>query len=222
MANSHPYISGPGNIVKMITQLRKSFPAIVDSKTVKKLGFAPNNESFLISVLQFIGIIDSEGKKTDKGSKVLNFHKDEEFSKAFSELVKDAYPSLFELHGDQAWKLSSDELITFFRQNDQTGEAVGKMQANTFKTLSSLSGYSDPTEPKTYDKSKSKSASKNKTPSNNKQLQNKDGLKASGNLLTPKPDLGLSVRIEINLPADGSKETYDNIFKSIRENLLNG
>jgi hypothetical protein len=30
------------------------------------------------------------------------------------------------------------------------------------------------------------------------------------------------VRIEINLPADGDQETYDRIFKSIRENLLNG
>lgn len=35
-----------------------------------------------------------------------------------------------------------------------------------------------------------------------------------------KRDFGLSVRIEINLPADGSQETYDRIFRSIRENLL--
>ena len=27
--------------------------------------------------------------------------------------------------------------------------------------------------------------------------------------------MALTVRIEINLPANGSKETYDNIFKSI-------
>lgn len=34
-----------------------------------------------------------------------------------------------------------------------------------------------------------------------------------------KKDMALTVRIEINLPANGSKETYDNIFKSIRANL---
>ena len=33
-------------------------------------------------------------------------------------------------------------------------------------------------------------------------------------------DMALTVRIEINLPAGGSKETYDNIFKSIRANLI--
>ena len=32
---------------------------------------------------------------------------------------------------------------------------------------------------------------------------------------------GLTVRIEINLPASGDQETYDRIFKSIRDNLLN-
>lgn len=32
---------------------------------------------------------------------------------------------------------------------------------------------------------------------------------------------GLSVRVEINLPANASASTYDNIFKSIRKNLLN-
>jgi len=37
-----------------------------------------------------------------------------------------------------------------------------------------------------------------------------------------KKDFGLTVRIEINLPADGDQETYDWIFKSIRENLLDG
>ena len=35
-----------------------------------------------------------------------------------------------------------------------------------------------------------------------------------------KRDMGLTVRIEINLPPAADKETYDHIFKSIRENLI--
>ncbi len=31
----------------------------------------------------------------------------------------------------------------------------------------------------------------------------------------------LTVRMEINLPSGADAETYDNIFKSIKENLLN-
>ena len=35
-----------------------------------------------------------------------------------------------------------------------------------------------------------------------------------------RKEMALTVRIEVNLPANGSKETYDNIFKSIRANLI--
>lgn len=43
---------------------------------------------------------------------------------------------------------------------------------------------------------------------------------STGNSETSK--FGLSVRVEINLPSDATAETYDNIFKSIKKNLLNG
>jgi hypothetical protein len=36
-----------------------------------------------------------------------------------------------------------------------------------------------------------------------------------------QPDVGLTVRIEVNLPPAADQETYDRIFRSIRENLLN-
>lgn len=223
MATSHPYISGPGNITKIINQLRKSFPSLVDSGTVKKLGLASNNESSLIYILQFIGVIDAENKKTEASQKIFNLHKDEDFSKSFAELVKKSYSALFDLHSEASWTLSVDELITFFRQNDQTGDAIGRRQANTFRTLSGLSGYLELVEPKDADKPKVKSADSVKATKviPKKSMANQTGFQQPPPT-NPKSDFGLSVRIEINLPAEGTKETYDNIFKSIRENLLNG
>ncbi len=115
MTESHPYISGAGNIAQMVNQLRKTFPATIDSNTVKKLGIAPKNESYVINALQFVGIIDGEGKKTKNATTAFASHKDEDFEKHFSNLVKSSYSALFELHSDSAWTLSKDELITFFR-----------------------------------------------------------------------------------------------------------
>lgn len=225
MATTHPYISGAGNITQMVNQLRKSFPQTVNSDTVKKLGLAPNNESSVISVLQFINLLDKEGKKTSGASEVFSKHKDEDFAKAFEKLVSTAYSSLFDLHGQGTWDLSADDLITFFRQADQTGAAIGQRQAATFRVLANLSGHGDLPVPK---------AGKSKMP--NGALKAKPVAKmksapaAQTVLVTPAGQLphslggssfGLTVRVEINLPADGSKETYDNIFRSIRENLLN-
>lgn len=145
---THPYISGPGNVAQMVTQLRKSFPSSISSETVKKLGLAPNNESYVINVLQYVGVIDAEGKKTPEAAKAFSHHKDEDFSKQFATLVQKAYSSLFELHGEDAWNLDSDELITFFRQSDQTSATIGGRQAATFKVLAGLSGHGEVSEPK--------------------------------------------------------------------------
>lgn len=76
MADSHPYISGVGNIAQMVQQLRKSFPKKVTSETVKKLGIASNNESYVINALQFVGLIDPEGNQTESAKKVFSHHKD--------------------------------------------------------------------------------------------------------------------------------------------------
>ena len=224
---THPYISGAGNVAQMVTQLRKSFPSTISSETVKRLGLAPNNESYVISVLQFVGVIDSEGKRTPEAAKAFSHHKDEDFAEQFGALVQKAYSSLFELHGNDAWNLDSDELITFFRQSDQTSATIGGRQAATFKVLAGLAGHGDVPESKPKKLTKAVAAPKAAKANGAKKVQppaQPDPLPSAGAHQNHNEGtgFGLTVRVEINLPADGTKETYDNIFKSIKENLLGG
>ena len=208
----------------MIGHLRKAFPKSVTAETVKRLGVAPNNESYVINALQYVGLVDEDGNKTEEAKQVFSNHKDEEFQKAFAGLVEKAYSDLFELYGERAWELESDDLITFFRSTDQTSDAIGKRQARTFQIFAGLAGHGElpagRARTSSAQKDGSGKASKKKSASGKK-----TGAKASGAGETAQEeasgkDLGLSVRIEINLPSDGDKETYDNIFKSIKENLL--
>jgi hypothetical protein len=206
----------------MINHLRRSFPSVVDAGTVKRLGLAPKNESYLINILRFIDVIDGEGKKTERASKVFNMHEDDKFQAAFSELIKKAYRSLFEDHGEGAWNLDTDALITFFRQTDESSGVVGARQATTFRTLSALAGHGEAPEVRTASPQKARAAKKTeeRTPrvSKGDQPESKQtnfGGPAMG-------QLGLSVRVEVNLPADANQETYDKIFQSIRRNLIDG
>ncbi len=221
---TYPYISGPGNVSQMIGFLRKSFPQTVTSETVKKLGLAPNNESYVINALQFVGLIDADGKKTDVAAKVFSNHKDEDFARSFAELVKRAYIGLFDLHGDGTWTLSDSDLITYFRQTDQTSAIIGGRQSGLFRIFSALAGHGDTPPAKKNSKSKvAKDRPNPKGRTSAKTSSQVQQLPAQPPVAAPHAkDFGLSVRIEINLPADGTRETYDSIFKSIRENLLNG
>lgn len=132
------------------------------------------------------------------------------------------------MHGDNAWALDSGTLITFFRQSDQTSATIGKRQAATFKVFSALSGHGELPTTRAANNSKSKKQKKY-TPKTNAHTVKSDKETSK----EPAPgssvkdgkiadNFGLSVKVEINLPSDASKETYDNIFRSIKENLING
>jgi hypothetical protein len=58
-------------------------------------------------------------------------------------LVANAYTDLFELHGEKAWGLNTNALITFFRSADETTAIVGKLQASTFQLLAAFSGHGE-------------------------------------------------------------------------------
>ncbi|MBR0994160.1 DUF5343 domain-containing protein [Bradyrhizobium japonicum] len=223
---SHPYISGPGNITSMVAYLRKNFPATVTSDTVKKLGLASNNESYVINALQFLGIINEEGKRTDKGQETFAIHDDEAFKRSFGELIKAAYKDLFDLRADEAWTMSKSELIGYFRSADKTSEVIGTRQAAVFQALRGIAGYENGAGEKAA--GTNKSAAKSTKQKNTKTEKVKASTKVAALATDPavhfkpaKKDMALTVRVEINLPAEASAETYDNIFKSIKANLLN-
>lgn len=222
MADRHPYATAPGYLTQVITQFRKSFPQTVNADTLKKLGFAPNNESYILNILRFLELIDQDGKRTEFGQKIFTLHDNDTFAEEFGKRVTGSYSDLFELHGDDAWNLDVNGLMTFFRSADGTTERVGKLQAKTFGVLASFSGHGESSEKITV--TKQTSAPKVKP---QKKVLPKSEPKSETSVITQpsndidkKRDFGLTVRIEINLPATGDKDTYDLIFKSIRENLL--
>lgn len=228
MAEKHPYSpAGGGGIASTILQLRKSFPVKVTSETLKKLGIASNSESYVINILRFIGVIDPQGGKTREATEVFSKHNDADFQQGFDKMISAAYAELFKLHGDSAWGLPLDDLINFFRTTDQTSDVTGRRQAITFQTLASLSGHGEiltPTKPKQAKEAKLKSGA-TKPPKSTKQpraeppvlMENGKGQGGNGT----QRDFGLTVRVEVNLPPAADQETYDRIFRSIRENLLN-
>jgi hypothetical protein len=221
MADKHPYTSGAGALVKAIQQLRSSLPAKIDASILKKLGIAPKNESYLINVLKFLNIIDDDGAPTAEARATFTQHDDSAFGKKLSEMMKKSYSDIFSLHGEKAWNLDNNALVTYFRQSDQTSAVVGSRQATTFQTLAAFAGHGEVPSARQSTARKEKTvpdSTKDKLPKKPKDPKSHPsdlGTNAAKNF-------GLTVRIEINLPADGDQATYDRIFKSIRENLLNG
>lgn len=234
MADKHPYTSGPGGITQVVNQLRKSFPPTVTADTLKKLGIAPNNESYVLNILKFIGVLDAENKKAPNAASVFTKHDLSEFQEGFAELVGNAYHELFELHGPGAWNLSLNQLISFFRNHDETTDLVGRRQATTFQALARIAGKltddastapavkaPKPAKKSTANGKKAGTALPAASTSTSPILSGVTSPATAPNGSQKEAGVALTVRIEINLPAGGDESTYDAIFKSIRENLMN-
>src|SRR6266496_231157 len=226
MAMNHPYIGGGGAIIQAVNHLRRSFPASVTADTLKKLGIAPKNESYLINILRFLSIIDEEGKRTAQAAKIFNVHENAEFQTAFGQVVKAAYVDLFALHGDATWTLDLNALITVFRPADQSSGIVGRRQANTFRTLAALSGHGEASAPKLRTSTKASKGAGKPTIRSVKKVRTEPTVQLPGGATAAVDSgssaFGLTVRIEINLPADASQDAYDKIFQSVRKNLIDG
>lgn len=225
MANKFPYIASSGPLNQMVAQFKKSFPPFVDADILKKLAIAPKNESYLINILRFLALTDEENKRTASAAKVFSLHDDAQFAAGFGELVHKAYKDFFDLRGEGGWTLDQNSLISFFRQSDQSSAIVGQRQATTFQTLAVISGKREATANsslKSSSKSPSKPAAKKAKPAEAKKIDVHVGAADASGKSQLTSNVGLTVRIEVNLPSQGDQEVYDRIFKSIRANLIEG
>jgi len=223
MAVTYPYISGKSALQRAFEQFRKAFPPVIDASLLKRFGIAPANESYLINIFRFLALIDEDGKKIDANTDFF-FQSEDEFKAGLENRLSVAYADLFAERGDDAWGEGRDALATWFRVKDKTSDLIGSRQATTFLTLGAIAGHGEL--PK-VSPSAAKGSSSSKPKAHAKQ---REALDANPRQPTPQDNngragekdaaFGLTVRVEVNLPADGTAETYDAIFASIRKNLI--
>jgi hypothetical protein len=222
----HAYVVGPGGLTKAVAHLRKSFPPSVTATTLTKLGIAKNNESYVVNTLRFLGVLDDKGARTTTAQTVFSKHADPEFQEGLAAMVATAYSDLFDLHGAAAWTLPSEQLISFFRGSDNSSALVGQRQASTFQALAGLAGKAqkeaakkDPAKP-ALKKANLPTAPKPATAASNLPKLTEEPASLESGKASKTTDVGLTVRIEINLPAVADQATYDAIFASIRKNFI--
>jgi hypothetical protein len=235
---NYPYISGQGGLFATFAQLRKGFPPKVDASYLKRFNIAPANESYVISILRFLDLIDDEGNKVE--DKTHFFYGDENlFKQGLEAAMRSAYSQVFSEMGDDALDADRSRLAHWFRASDRTTELVGSRQASTFQTLASLAGHGElparatatrkgtangaaPAKKATATKKTAKNKKVLDAPAESNGSEDGGGIDGDKGQVKVKngQDVGLTVRIEVNLPPGGDADTYDAIFASIKKHLM--
>lgn len=220
---TYPYTSGQGAVTAAFAQLRSNFPSKVDSGYLQRFSIASSNESYVIGILRFIGVIDDDGGPVEEKTSIF-YGDDETFHAGLTDALRVAYSQLFGEMGDDAFTADKNALTRWFRAADRTSELVGQRQASTFQTLAALAGHG---EPPNAPVKKTASMPTKKTVA--KKVPAKKAAQPAAAVVNPPAQtvsegattsVGLTVRIEVNLPAGGDATTYDNIFASIKKHLM--
>jgi hypothetical protein len=220
MAAQNPYVPSSGILVQTFSQFRKMLPAKIDADTLKKLSLAPKNEAAVLNVLRHLKFIDEGNKKTALATGIFAQQNDVDFQSGLATAVKDSYSNLFDTIGPNAWNAERSALIGYFRVHDETSELTATRQAVTFETLAALAGNRDGSAPNGSKPRTGGRRSVSKVSASTPQSASFERADVRSGRLNLAGGVGLTVRVEINLPAQGDQETYDRIFQSIRKNLI--
>lgn len=128
-----PY--GPtSGMLQALQLMRKSTPAKIDGNFLRMNKIAPGNEYKVVGALRFLGIINEEGRPTEK-SRLLKT-KGATFTSNLQTLVREAYASLFDhLEGNDC---SQEDIYNYFVAKEGMGTEMATKTTRFFIHLCRL------------------------------------------------------------------------------------
>ncbi|MFT6472922.1 MAG: hypothetical protein ACJA1G_001232 [Qipengyuania sp.] len=202
-----PYTQNTGNLTSLISQIGKN--GVPDKLTTKDLpvwGFKSSNDRSILSVLRFIGFLDSSGAPTDLWREART-----KPDVAVGKGVREGYKSLFQTFPD-AERKDSEALTNFFKAKTDVGDAAIRMMVGTFKALAQYGDYSS---------KPSVAAAPAPSANSDTDMPVQSPLIATA-LPTSNAGVSVNLNIELALPADETGKVYDAFFKAMKKHLLDG
>ena len=139
MADKFAYTTVPNSLREFIKGIpNRSKPDKITVRYLKQLDFKSSNDATIITVLKFVGLLESGGAPTDAYSQYLNKDKG---PIVLAEQIRKSYSPLFKLYPSPHTQ-SDSALQNFFREATGLGaKAVNAMTA-TFKVLCEYADFS--------------------------------------------------------------------------------
>ena len=118
-------------MLQALQLMRKSTPHRVDGNFLRLNKIAPGNEYKVVGALRFLGIIDDEGRPTER-SRVLKT-KGSTFVAALQDIIRNAYKSLFQHIGGNGH--SQEDIYNYFITTEGLGPEMASKTTRFFVQL---------------------------------------------------------------------------------------
>jgi hypothetical protein len=197
------YMANPARIRDLLQKIQTV--GILDKLSIQSLnvmGFKSSNDRPLIKVMKAIGFISVSGEPTDRWQRYRN---KQIAGAVLAEGIRDHYGELCKIYPDAHIK-DNEALRNFFSTHTKVSASTLNLMVLTFKTLCELADFSTilPVSPPQTEQSAMKVAYELEP------------------TIIHKEKLGytININIQLALPSDATKETFDAFFESMKKYLI--
>lgn len=194
-----PYMTNPAKIKLFLEHVQTAKrPPKVSRSYLESAGFKSKNDRPLITVMKFLGFLDSSGVPTN----IWQHYRDPKRSKSvLAEAIRTGYSDLFGMYED-AFGKDDGTLQSYFSSKTDVGKSTVNYIVLTFKALCKLADFE---------------AVPAKVPVSKPIVTPPSGREVAPEV-TVAPRLQLN--IEIHIAADTSDDKIETIFKNMKKYLL--
>jgi hypothetical protein len=198
MAAAFTYTSVPNTLRKFLKGIpSRAVPPRVTAQYLASIGLKEVNDSSIIRVLKFVGLVDGSRNSTEA---FRQFRDEKNGPTALARQLQSAYKELYDTY-DNAHNESDQNLSSFFKAKTDVGEKAIRFMVATFKVLSEFASFS---EVSLTDDRKADARSASSV-----------GIVQSTSPAGPQ----IHINLQIHLPPEGSPATYDAIFEALSRRL---
>jgi hypothetical protein len=195
------YTPNPAGIRRFLAHIQQAgVPPKVTGTYLKSVGFRSSNDSYLGSVLKFIGFLDSSGAPTEAWKRYRN---KDEGPAVMAAALRSAYSELFGVYPD-AYRKDDEALLNYFSGHTTLAKATLGRVVATFKALcahADFEGLGDAS-----------------VAPSEVTVQPSPRHAAAPAVAAPTPSV--TITIQLQLPATEDASVYDNLFAAMKRHLF--
>lgn len=200
-----PYTQNVGNLINVIKAI--SSHGVPDKFTTKELpvwGFKSSNDRPIVSVLKYIGFVDSSG-----GPQQLWKDARTKPTLAVAHGVKTGYAELFKTFPD-AHRKDAEALTNFFKAKTTVGDAAVKQMVSTFQALAQYGDFETSDPAIVVENGSHQTNHENALPN-----------MSVGNRSIGSPNgMTINLNVELVVPTDLTGDVYDKFFGAMKKHLF--
>lgn len=202
MAN-YVYMTNPAKIREFLQIIQSAgVPDKLTLKGLSSLGFKSTNDRPLIRTMKAIGFVSSSGAPTDRWQ---SYRSKKKAGLALADGIREHYEALYKTYPDAHLK-DVEALRNFFSTHTKVSANTLDFMVRTYRTLCELADFNSAFEA---------------VPEREEVSGIEIGQKFESTMIRKKrPGYTININIQLALPSDAKRETFDAFFESMKEHLI--